>query len=279
MVDETIQQLMDKVRSRSPYDQISPDLVRWIGQRELGKRHSFKEAVKTTRSKLHQVAGAYLDDDIDYDTWQTLLKNLPATLEDARLQTACLQWMEKHTSTRERLPIIDKFFRQTLEKIGPIESVLDVGCGLNPLALPWMPVDEDCAYYGLDIFSDMVQFLNRFLRHTGVQGEIKLHSLTQGLEEVAPVQLALLLKTIPCVEQLDKSLGESLLDKIQAQYLLVSFPIHSLGGRQKGMRRHYEQHFMSIIKDRRFIFERFEFATELAFLLNHEQKNNAKNEI
>jgi 16S rRNA (guanine(1405)-N(7))-methyltransferase len=270
MVDETIQQLMAKVRSRSPYDQISPDLVRWIGQRELEKRRNLKEAVKATRSKLHQVACSYLEDDIDYDNWQAALKDLPTSLDDARLQTVCLQWMEKHASTRERLPIIDKFFRQTLEKVAPLKSILDVGCGLNPLALPWIPIDEGCVYYGLDIFADMAQFLNQFLQHAEVQGQIRLHSLTQGLEEVPHVQLALLLKTIPCMEQLDKSMGEYLLDKIQAQFLLVSFPIYSLGGRQKGMRRHYEQHFMSIIKDRHFAFERFEFATELAFLLSRE---------
>jgi 16S rRNA (guanine(1405)-N(7))-methyltransferase len=269
-LDETTEQLLEKVRSRSPYDQISPEFVRWIGQRELEKQRSFKEAVKATRSKLHQVASAYLEGEIDYDSWRTILDGLPTSLSDPALQAACLQWMEKHASTHERLPILEKFYRQTLQNIAPLHSVLDVGCGLNPLALSWMPVGENCIYYGLDIFADMVRFLNQFLQHTGVQGEILLHSLTEGLEEIPSAQLALLLKTIPCMEQLDKSLGVNLLDSIQAQYLLVSFPIQSLGGYHKGMRSYYEQHFMSIIKDRHIAFERFEFATELAFLLSRE---------
>jgi 16S rRNA (guanine(1405)-N(7))-methyltransferase len=267
MIDEALQQLMESVASRKPYDQISPDLVRWVGQRELEKRRNFKQAVKATRSKLHQVAGAYLEENIDYDKWQAMLDDLPKSLHNPELQAACLHWMEKHASSHERLPIINKFFQQTLQNIAPINSILDVGCGLNPLALPWMPLNAGCQYYGLDIFTDMVRFLNQFLHHAGVQGQIEVHSLTEGLKKMQAVQLALLLKTIPCMEQLDKSLGEYLLDNVRAEYMLVSFPIQSLGGHQKGMRRYYEEHFLSIIKDRHFVYERHEFATELAFLL------------
>jgi 16S rRNA (guanine(1405)-N(7))-methyltransferase len=83
-----------------------------------------------------------------------------------------------------------------------------------------------------------------------------------------PVQLALLLKTIPCLEQMDKSAGRTLLDGIQAEHLLVSFPARSLGGRSKGMVQNYEAHFHQLIAGRPWRVQRFEFTSELVFLVS-----------
>ena len=45
--------------SRSPkYQHVSPALIRRFGAEELGKRRSYKDAVKATKNKLHQVGGA-----------------------------------------------------------------------------------------------------------------------------------------------------------------------------------------------------------------------------
>jgi len=42
--------------------------------------------------------------------------------------------------------------------------------------------------------------------------------------------LALILKTLPCLEQLDKTAGQWLLEAVNVDYLLLSFPVYSLGG-------------------------------------------------
>jgi 16S rRNA (guanine(1405)-N(7))-methyltransferase len=82
------------------------------------------------------------------------------------------------------------------------------------------------------------------------------------------VQLALLLKTIPCLEQLDKTVGARLLEGIQAEHILVSFPAQSLGGRGKGMLENYEAHFLQLVAGKNWAFRKYEFSTELAFLLS-----------
>ena len=58
-----------------------------------------------------------------------------------------------------------------------------------------------------------------------------------------------------------------LLDAVQARFLLVSFPAQSLGGRRKGMAAHYENRFQRLLEDRNWPVQRFEFTTELAFLV------------
>jgi 16S rRNA (guanine(1405)-N(7))-methyltransferase len=77
-----------------------------------------------------------------------------------------------------------------------------------------------------------------------------------------------LLKTIPCLEQIDKAIGPRLLDQVPAEHLLVSFPAQSLGGRSKGMVQNYEAHFREMLAGKPWRAQRFEFSTELAFLLS-----------
>ncbi len=174
--------------------------------------------------------------------------------------------MQAHSSTQERLPFIEEFFHTTLANLAPVESVLDLACGLNPLALPWMPVAEKAQYLGCDIFNDMTGFLNQFINHFGVEGAFETCDLTQ-LKFSKHAQVAFLLKTLPCLEQLAKGISPQLLDAIPADYLLISYPIRSMSGRAKGMGRTYETQFENLTQARNWCMERFEFKTELAFLV------------
>ena len=68
-----ITELIASVRSSSKYAAISEAMIRSIGLRELAVRRNLKEAIKATKNKLHQVAGAYLDARLPYDEWLALL--------------------------------------------------------------------------------------------------------------------------------------------------------------------------------------------------------------
>jgi 16S rRNA (guanine(1405)-N(7))-methyltransferase len=76
----------------------------------------------------------------------------------------CERAMRSHASTRERLPDLDEFYAGVMQRTGALESVLDVACGLNPLALPWMGLPAGGRYLACDIYTDMVSFLNKILR-------------------------------------------------------------------------------------------------------------------
>jgi 16S rRNA (guanine(1405)-N(7))-methyltransferase len=171
---------------------------------------------------------------------------------------------------RERLPILEQFYSAILTDLPPIHSVLDIACGFNPLALPWMPLVEPIDYYAYDIYQDMAAFLDEYMRLMQIAGQARVCDLTQ----CAPTQrvdVAFILKTLPCLEQVDKLAGLRLLQTIQANAIVVSFPIQSLGGRAKGMDVHYEAHFRGLIAETSWSSKRFEFPTELVFLLTRER--------
>jgi len=278
-----LDQLVSAVRASARYRTVAEPLARSVGARELAKRRSLKEAVKATRSKLHQVAGAYLEEP-RYAAWLAELRaaweggavGAAGSADEAR-RTALRRVMARHASTRERLPILDQFYTQTLATLGPIQNVLDLACGLNPLALSWLPLAAEAEYFACDIFDDMTAFLGDYFALERTHGRPGLRGVAETRDVLAApptqrAQLALLLKAIPCLEQIDKMAGERLLRAIHADHLLISFPTHSLGGRQKGMAQSYEARFYDLL-DATGIgagarVTRFSFATELAFLVS-----------
>ena len=257
--------LVAAVLGSSKYRAVAPDLVRAIGARELAARPNLKTAIKATKNTLHQAGGAFLDAPIDYSRALARLREAAASGDEA-LHAAARAVMALHTSTRERLPILDDFYATTLAALPPPGRVLDVACGLNPLARPWLPLPPATELIAYDIYADQIAFLNDFFALAGVAGRAEVRDVV-GHPPDEPADLALVLKTLPCLEAIDRRAPERLLDAIAAPRLLVSFPAQSLGGRRKGMTTHYEAQFRRLLDARGWAAQRFEFATELAFLV------------
>ncbi|MCA9935958.1 MAG: 16S rRNA methyltransferase [Ardenticatenaceae bacterium] len=261
---DELEKLVTAVLAAPKYRYISPALVRRVAVRELAVRRNSKEALKATKNKLHQVGGAYFAAKIDYA--RALADLQTAVGDDAAFRAACRRVMGLHTSTRERLPILEEFYATILADLPPVQSVMDVACGLNGLAWPWMPFGPDTQYIGYDIYADMVGFVGEFLALAGVRGETAVRDVISEPPN-RPVGLVLLLKLLPVLAQVEETAVPRLLDSLQAKYLLISFPTASLGGRKKGMVANYEAQFQAWADGRNWDVQRFEFATELAFLV------------
>ena len=264
--DSQIQEIVSAVLSKPKYSAILPDLAIRIAERELAKGRKPKDAIKEVSAKLHQVGAAYFKLAPRYEQWKTELENLPGDPSGEGVRAFCLKVMQAHSSTAERLPILEVFFRETLASLAPLESLADLASGLNPLALPWMPLARGARYGGCDIFSDLIDFDNAFLTHCGLQaGLISADVFSFTIRK--PVQLALLLKSLPCLEQLEKGRGQELVERIPAAFILASYPIRSLGGKSKGMRQTYAAQFEALTAGKKWNVTRFDFPSELAYLV------------
>ncbi len=264
--EPSLEEFVREVRKSAKYAAISEDLVRNIATIELQKRKNVKESIKSTRNKLHQVATAFQENALPYPQWEKDLASLPNDLHSestANFITDCLKF---HSSTAERLPFLPSFFEQTLAPLEPVESILDLACGLTPLCLPWMPVCEHVTYCGIDIFSDMIGFLSNFYSHFKLQHTFCVGNIIDAIPQ-QKVHVAFLLKTIPCLEQVDKHIGKKLLESIPAENILVSFPSRSLGGRSKGMAANYDAHFDQLISGKNWHVARTDFPNEVTYLI------------
>ncbi len=265
-MDEQIEKIVKQVQESAKYRSIHPDLIENIARNELKKNRSWKVTVKSIRNKLHQVGGAYQPLGINYDQLNSEMKSLPQDINNPEVRRFLIQAMGQHASTRERLLILDRFYQEVLTSLSPLESILDVACGLNPLALGWMPVSASVEISACDIYTDQIEFLIAYFEHFNINGKAYCCDLTQQMPQ-QPAQIGYVLKTIPCLEQIDKTIGARILQELPCNNILVSFPAQSLTGKQKGMRQFYSDHFQYLLHDTGWDVTTFSFPNEQAFLI------------
>lgn len=263
---DELDRLTAEVRRGKKYRQISPTLVAHIGAGEIVKRGSFKDAVKATRNKLHQVGGLYFERPVDYQqAWGALVE---AEREgESALRDQALHVMGFHTSTRERRSILADFYEQVMGAWPKPKIVLDIACGLNPLALPWMGLPLDVAYYAYDIYADLIVFVKGVVELFGYPGGAQVRDVVHDPPTQA-ADLALVLKSLPCLEQIEKGVGRKLLLALKAPHVVVSYPVQSVGGRGKGMAVNYQAQFEDTIDGLGWSIQRLAFETELVFLID-----------
>ena len=274
--DHQLERVLETVFAARKYGSVHPGLARAIAAAELDKGRSLKEAVKATKNQLHQSATVYFRQNPDYDETVRQLQAVIGSIDCGRdayahsdnesVRPLLRRIMGAHASTYERLPLLDTIYGQIFQRLPPVNSALDVACGLHPLARPWMPLPPDLAYTAYDIFADQIDFINRFF---GVMGYAGVAVQRNALEDMsAPAaDIAFLLKTLPCLEQIESGAGRRLLHQIDAPILVVSFPSHSLAGRKKGMADHYAAYFDAITEGSGWQVESLTYPSELVYIV------------
>lgn len=173
--------------------------------------------------------------------------------------------MSRHASTRERLPILDAFYSAIFAAILPLRRVADLACGLNPLAIPWMGLPAGVEYYAADIYDDMMAFTQAFFSIAGVTGVAESRDVLAALPQ-GHFDVAFVLKALPCLEQMDKQAGRRILDGVDADYLVILYPAHSLSGRAKGMPACYESQFQQLVAGSPWAWQKLVFQTKIVFI-------------
>jgi 16S rRNA (guanine(1405)-N(7))-methyltransferase len=259
-----VEDLVQAVQTSKRYQWVAPSVVARLVAEEIPKSRNAAEAQKRTKRRLHQIFGAYAAP-LPY---AEIAQRIAATPENGhQLEGVCRWVLEKHASTRERLPILSAFYADIFGITGKPSRLLDVACGLNPFAWPWMGLDAGCTYFACDIDVQLCAVLDRFLSRVGIQHRAEV------ADAVAPFDLpsadvALLLKALPCLEQQRAGIGLEVLDRIDASNVVVSYPTRSLGGRGKGMASTYRAQFTSMVEQRPWRFVEIEFSSELVFIVD-----------
>jgi 16S rRNA (guanine(1405)-N(7))-methyltransferase len=133
------------------------------------------------------------------------------------------------------LPVLEELYGRIFAVTGTPNRVLDLACGLHPFGLPWMGLPENSSYHAMDINCELMALLGGFFSKELV-AECR-DVLVRPPKE--PADVAFLLKAVPCLEQQERGASLRLLRALRSRHAVVSFPVHSLGGRSKGMEEHY----------------------------------------
>jgi 16S rRNA (guanine(1405)-N(7))-methyltransferase len=236
-------QIVDRVLRSSRYRDVDPALLHRLAAEELPRSRNDDDAVKRVKRRLHQAVGAFRagsGPDQLADAWR-------GDLADAAFRAACADVMRAHASTRERAPWLDRFFAAIWDRTGVPGSLLDLGCGLNPLALSWMGIGA-ARFVAVDVDRRVLARVDEFLALVGQPHEVRAADLVTAVPE-DPVDVALALKLVTTLDRQDAGAAARLLRGLRARHAVVSFTTRSLGGRGKGMERTYRDRLDRLVAD------------------------------
>ncbi|MDD2717527.1 MAG: hypothetical protein PHW04_16675 [Candidatus Wallbacteria bacterium] len=262
-MNENVERIVREVLKSSKYQTVCLQTVTYLAEKESRNRDRFKDQVKAVKNRLHQIGFAYFP---GKDGYLCTLSRLEAAGADPdRFRETCREVMRCHSSSGERLNLLDEFYGKILSGLPEIRNVADIACGLNPLTFPWFG-RSGFSVQAYDIFSDLIDFLAIFLKIAGIQGTAETRDCLLSPPD-DEFDLALILKSMPCFERLDRKLALSLLDRLNAKYCVVSYPLRSLCGREKNMLTNYRAQFEKHVAGKNWLVKEIRFETELVFII------------
>jgi 16S rRNA (guanine(1405)-N(7))-methyltransferase len=224
--------IVERVLRSSRYRSVDTALVARLADEELPKARNADDAVKRVKRRLHQAVGAFRPGrsragDLDWPTG-----------DPVALRAACRAAMRGHASTRERLSHLGSFYRSIWDETGIPNRLLDLGCGRNPLALPWMRLPADATYLATDVDAGTLAVVSGFLDAVGQPHVVEPRDLVDATA-VPAADVALLLKLVTTLDRQDPAASGRLLEALRVQHAVVSFAARSLGGRGSGREKTY----------------------------------------
>ena len=238
-----ITRIVERVLRSSRYRDVDRSLLSRLAAEELPRARNPDDAVKRVKRRLHQVVGAFRG----ASRRNAIEEAWNGDLADHGFRTACADALRAHASTRERIPHLDAFYAGIWAHTGIPARLLDIGCGLNPLALPWMAIG-DATYLATDVDQRPLLTVNAFLELAGQPHEVRTaDAVAEPPTDQADV--ALLLKLVTTLDRQDTGAATRLLKALNVRHAVVSFASRSLSGRGKGMERAHRERLEGLVAD------------------------------
>lgn len=253
---------LDKLLQSKKYRDICPDTVRRIWAECAAKYKKDKDVDKAAREALHGITGAFLSPAEARECAWALQNWHAGGRTDTQLEKA----LNKHASTRERLPLaaMDALYGRIFEITGRPGSVLDLACGINPIYLGARGISTT----GVDISAAAVEIVNVFGQTYGAPvTAICADLLCAGCVPPSRFDLCLMFKVLPLLERQRAGAAMAVMGSVHAAYIAASFPTRTLGGRNVGMAAHYADWMAAHLPDNRAVADTFETENELFYIL------------
>jgi len=179
-----------------------------------------KIIIKQVRNELRKFVGRF---------------KVSSKTENLIKQNKISEILNLHYSTKERIEFYPKF-KLLLKKINP-NSILDLGCGLNPLVI----ANSNVKYYASDIDENNLKLINLFFKKNKFPGKTFIADIRTE-RNFPKSDLCLILKVFDIVKMPHHEI-ESLLTSIKTKLFIISFPTVTLSGKpmQKSKRFWFEK--------------------------------------
>jgi 16S rRNA (guanine(1405)-N(7))-methyltransferase len=229
-------ELFEEIVQSKKYSNIYHGTVRRIIAEEIPKYKKGKDIVKAVKNRLHQLSCSFYDD--------KALKKGNYYNDDAFLGL-----LKHHSSTKERIMFYSDMFADILGVTGPVATILDMACGLNPIMFGMFLHKNNVhfeEYSAQDISSSPLKLVELYFQSHNLPCAVQQSDLLISVPDFQ-ADLALMFKVVPLLEQQKKNHYSMLINSLKAKYIAVSFPTRTMSGRNAGMTENYKNLFDSFM--------------------------------
>ena len=164
----------------------------------------YKELFKTVRKKCFEVYGLFKQKSKDT--------------------------LQEHISSKERLEFYPRIYKDLFTITGKPKTILDLGCGLNPLSYRYL----DCKpkYYASELSKGDCKVIENFFKENNIKGEcFAFDLLKDDYSKLPKVDVCFLFKVLESLEAVKKNISKEILQKINASWIIVSFSKKTITGK------------------------------------------------
>jgi len=189
--------------------------------------------------------------------------------------------LKTHLSTKERYGYYDEIYNKIFKITKKPNSILDLGCGLNPLSLP-EEFMKNIKYYAGDINQDDLEIVNEYFRKNKFEGDVffydlklqklgvfgtsnKLAYCKNANDHLPKTDVCFLFKVLDLIDNKGHKNAEKVLKQIPAKFVIVSFSKITLSGKKLNASRNW---LKLLIERLRWKYYLFETENEMFFVIN-----------
>ncbi|MCL2834339.1 MAG: hypothetical protein FWD78_14295 [Treponema sp.] len=235
------------------------------GAEKINSNKKQNDFLKAVKNELHIIHESFLPQNV-HEKAAALLDNYNGDIKTDREFAARL--LELHASTRERLPEAAAIYA-FIGKYTGSKRIIDLGCGFNPFALPYY-TSPPAQYTGLDINESTIQLLEKYFKMTGLDYQTGLFDAAAQIWCQSPfreAEVLLMLKLAPLLEHQKKGRPLELVKILGCPISIISFPIKSASGKEKGMEAFYSTQFEKTLAPDFSIIEKKIFKNEMFYII------------
>ena len=223
--------LVAEIKKNKKYKDISDEIVKQRATEYIRKNPNFdgKIAVKDIRKSLHKAHGSF--------------RGYSKEIKEKISRKEYKETLKANRSTRERLDseIYEDIYSKIFEITGKPVRILDLGCGINPVSIPFMGLEWGFEYYAYDINDAEITALNDFFKIERINGTARVLDLS-NIENIdlleKNIDVCFMFKVIDVLEEEKKGhkYAEEMIKKLakKCKFIVVSFSTRTLSGKAMG---------------------------------------------
>ncbi|MBR9676522.1 hypothetical protein GOV04_00080 [Candidatus Woesearchaeota archaeon] len=232
----------------------SGDLKKLLALETINKKNKiYKKTVKTLRDYFNKTYGIF---NLEPNR-QKLFEQLKKTPSNEKI---LIELLKTHKSTLERIPNLNKFYEIIFSVTKDPKTILDLGCGLNPLTYQWMFLDN-VNYTAVEINKADVLLLNEYFKIAKIKGV----ALKADLNKYSNTKKYNVVFAFKVLDMIDKKQVERLITNLNYKWFVATFSTKTI--KNKAMNLPYRRYLQLMLGRLNIKYKTIKIGDEIIYLI------------